>query len=217
MRIREWPLRVRALGTGAILSIAYFLIALVILHYLRPDYPPARHMISDYAVGPFGWVMTSAFIALSISCLLLGLGLVKSGPQTIPARIGIALLGVVFFGLVITAIFPTDIPGSVETRSGDIHNATFLINVGSLLAATVLLTASFFGCAEWRPVSVLAVLLAGFVVSAFALQFFSLRPGAPYGLANRLFVVALFSWLSLVASRLIVLGGPSAESSRTIA
>lgn len=152
--------RIRPLGTGATVAIAYFLLGLAVLHFLRPDYVPARHMISDYAVGPFGWIMTSAFLALSLCCAMLMLGLAVAGPRTVPARLGIALLGVAFCGLIVTAIFPTDIPGAPQTSSGDIHNATFLINVGSLLAATVLLTAAFTRDPDWRAVSRLATLLA---------------------------------------------------------
>lgn len=202
MLIRRTPIQPRALGTGSALCIAYFLLALGLLHYLRPDYAPAKHMISDYAVGAFGWLMTSAFVALSISCLMLMLGLAATGPRALPARIGVALLGAAFCGLVVTAIFPTDLPGSPETASGDIHNATFLLNVGSLLSATVLLTASFFRDARWRSVGPVAVLLAALVVAAFVLQFVSLRPGSPYGLANRTFVITLLSWLMLVSLRL---------------
>ena len=168
-------------------------------------------MISDYAVGPFGWIMTSAFVGLSICCAMLMLGLALAGPRTVSARLGVALLGVAFCGLIVTAIFPTDIPGSAETSSGDIHNATFLINVGSLLAATLLLTAAFTRDPGWRPVSRLATLLAGLVVGAFALQFLSLRPGAPYGLANRFFVLTLLSWLCAVALRLRALGNHAVE------
>ena len=206
MSIRFSPAHKRMLGTGAMLSIAYFMIALVVLHYLRPDYTPDRHMFSDYAVGSFGWIMTSAFLALSSCCFMLMLGIAASGPQSTPARISAALFGVAFCGLMVTAIFPTDIPGSPRTLSGDIHNATFLVNVGSLLATTVLLTVSFFRDLDWLPVSRLAVLFAGLVVAAFALQFYSLRPGAPFGLANRLFVITLLSWLTIVANRLRLLG-----------
>lgn len=203
---------IRILGTGATVAIVYFVVVLAALHYLRPDYVPARHMISDYAVGPFGWLMTSAFVALSICCVMLMLGLAGAGPRTIPARLGVALFGVAFCGLIVTAIYPTDIPGSRETSSGEIHNTTFLINVGSLLAATLLLTTSFARDPAWRPVRRPATILACLVIGAFTLQFLSLRPGAPYGIANRIFVMTLVSWLVLVAIRLRALGHHAVKS-----
>ena len=43
-------------------------------------------MISDYAAGRLGWVMTTAFVALSADCLTLGLGMVLAGPRSLPGR-----------------------------------------------------------------------------------------------------------------------------------
>lgn len=205
------------LGSTALLGLGYFGAAVACLHVLRHDYRPSRHMISDYAVGPFGWLMTTAFLALAVCCFSLMLGLRAFGPRAIPARLGVVLLGVASAGLVVTAIFPTDLPGTRGTTSGSIHTATFLLNVGSLLLATILLSASYRRDARWRPTWPAAVGLAAFVVVAFVLQFLSLRPGAPYGLANRLFVVALLSWLTLVGLRLKVVEKGADRRSRSSA
>jgi hypothetical protein len=40
-----------SLATAAIVCFAYSVIALLILHFLRPDYAPATNFISNYAVG----------------------------------------------------------------------------------------------------------------------------------------------------------------------
>jgi hypothetical protein len=55
----------RRLAEVALGCFSYFVVALVLLHGLRPDYTPIDHMISDYAVGRLGWVMTTAFVALA--------------------------------------------------------------------------------------------------------------------------------------------------------
>ena len=52
-------------ATTAIVCFTYFAAALILLHILRPDYAPAKYMISDYANGRDGWVMTTCFLALS--------------------------------------------------------------------------------------------------------------------------------------------------------
>lgn len=49
----------------------YAVAALVLLHFLRTDYIPRSHMISDYAVGRFGWLMKSVFAAMSLGNLML--------------------------------------------------------------------------------------------------------------------------------------------------
>jgi hypothetical protein len=53
--------QVAGLATGALVAIAYFVAVIVAMHFLRPD-NPLTHTTSEYAVGPYGFLMTSAFI-----------------------------------------------------------------------------------------------------------------------------------------------------------
>jgi hypothetical protein len=159
-------------------------------------------MISDYAVGRYGWVMTTWFLATSCGCLMLLLGLARSGPSSVAAQLGTLLLGIASVGLVISAIFPTDLEGAPSTRTGDIHNMSFLVNVGSILLAIVLLSVSFGSQSRWRPYRRTAIALASLVVLAAVLQFLTLHKGAPYGLTNRLSVTVLLAWLLATSIRL---------------
>jgi hypothetical protein len=68
-------------ATTAIACFTYSVLALLLLLVLRPAYAPASHMISDYAVGSYGWVMTTWFLATSCGCLMLLLGLARGGPS----------------------------------------------------------------------------------------------------------------------------------------
>ncbi|MBK9976817.1 MAG: DUF998 domain-containing protein [Gemmatimonadetes bacterium] len=47
------------------------ILALLALHALRADLSPATHMISEYAVGAHGWVMTLCFYAFALASLAL--------------------------------------------------------------------------------------------------------------------------------------------------
>jgi hypothetical membrane protein len=122
-------------ATTAIACFAYAALAILLMHVLRPDYTPASHMISDYAVGRYGWVMATAFLALSCGNLMLLLGLARIGPSSVVARLGTLLLGIACIGLVVTAIFPTDLEEARSTHTGDIHTMSFLVNVGSTILA----------------------------------------------------------------------------------
>jgi Protein of unknown function (DUF998) len=158
-------------------------------------------MISDYAVGRYGWIMTSFFLSTSCGCLTLLLGLVRSGPALVIARIGTLLLSVASIGLVVSAIFPTDVRLPL-TRAGEIHDMSFMVNIGSLLLAIVLLSLSFGSQPRWRSYRPVALTLAGLVVLAAVLQFLTLHKGAPYGLANRFAVTVLLAWLLATSIRL---------------
>src|ERR1700704_4618805 len=132
-----------ALATAAIVCFAYSALALLVLHLLRPDYAPATNFISNYAVGRYGWIKTTWFLAMSCGLLTLAMGLYRNDLRSVVARLGLLLLVVASIGLVVSAIYPTDVPGAPSTRSGDIHDMSFLVNVGSMVLATVLLSASF--------------------------------------------------------------------------
>src|SRR2546430_5307385 len=117
-------------ATTAIACFAYAALAILLMHVLRTDYTPASHMISDYAVGRYGWVMTTAFLALSCGNLMLLLGLARIGPSSVVARLGTLLLGIACIGLVGTAVFPTGPGEGRSTHTGDNHTMSVLLNVG---------------------------------------------------------------------------------------
>lgn len=189
-------------ATAAIACFVYSACALILLHVLRPDYAPATNFISNYAVGRYGWIMATWFLGMSCGLLMLVLGLARSGLRSVAARLGLLLLSIASIGLVVSAIFPTDVPGAPSTRSGDIHDMSFLVNVGSIMLATVLLTASFGSNSGWRTYRRTALVLTAMVLIAFVIQFLTLHKGMPYGLANRLFVTVMFAWLLTTSTRL---------------
>ena len=191
-----------AFATAALACFVYAAVALLILHFLRPDYAPATNFISNYAVGRYGWIMTTWFLAMSCGLLTLAAGLYTNGLRSIAARVGIFLLVIAAIGLVVSAIFPTDAPGAPSTPTGAIHDMSFLVNVGSIFIATVLLSASFGGHPAWRSYQRTAWILTFLILTGFVVQFLTLHKGMPYGLANRFFVLVLFAWLFAVSFRL---------------
>jgi len=176
---------------------AYFVMALLLMHAIRPDYTVIDHMISDYAVGPTGWIMTTAFASLALGCLALAIGLFRNGPTSWLGRIGASLLIVAFLGLVVTALFPTDLETAPTTQTGNIHTISFLVNVVSIFVSTLCLALSYGGSPDWRGHRTPALIFAGLLAVAFVGQFLTLHRGAPYGIANRLFVAILMAWLIL--------------------
>ena len=190
------------LATLALVLFGYFAVVLVALHVIRPDYTPVDHMISDYAVGRMGWLMTTAFVALGFGCLSLALGLWRSGPKTVSALIARLFLIVVFFGLMVTAAFATDLETAKDTPHGTIHTVSFLVNIVSVLIAALTLTFSFGADPRWKSSRLASLLIAVALIVAFVVQFLSLHRGAPYGITNRIFVVVFMSWLVFAALRL---------------
>lgn len=188
-------------ATIAIALFSAFLTALIVLHGLRPDYTPVDHMISDYAVGRFGTLMTAAFVAVGLGCLSLALALWRDGPQTVTALVGRLLMIVACFGLMVTAAFKTDLETAKDTWHGTVHAISFRINIFSLFIAALCLSLSFGADARWKSLRTFALALTGALVIAFVAQIMTLHRGLPYGITNRLFVIVLIAWLLMVASR----------------
>ena len=90
---------------GALLS----LIIMGTLHLLRPDYNPLRNFLSEYLVGPFGFLGTAAVYVLAATFLMLLVGLRLSVRPSGILTASCILLGVVIISLCVCAVFPTDL------------------------------------------------------------------------------------------------------------
>jgi hypothetical protein len=59
------------LAPGAMVLILVYLVAAITLHLLPTGFNPVTHELSDYANGPYGWLMTVGFLGLGLGSLLL--------------------------------------------------------------------------------------------------------------------------------------------------
>ncbi len=105
---------------AAIVFEGWFVLALLALHVVRPDLALSRSMISQYAVGPSGSLMASAFVAAALALASLSLGLLRLGPKAPGARAAEVLFGIAVIGLLTSAAFPMDIRPP-PTLSGKLH------------------------------------------------------------------------------------------------
>jgi hypothetical membrane protein len=186
----------------SILASIYFLGAAIVSHILSTRYDFFRDYISDYAVGPWGWIYGSAFLASCIGCIALAISLTQSVPSIDLSRIGVGLLVVVGITYAIDFFFPTDIlpPGAPPTTLvGAIHLLDavlgwILFTLSALLLSSGLKNASYWKC--WRaPLMSLAwisilllVVLAAVVISK-----------APFGgLAEKAFILDRNVWTLLL-------------------
>jgi hypothetical protein len=95
----------RRLGRFVVLSgLLMSLACVATLHVVRTDLPPLAHRLSEYANGPFGWLMASSFVTLSCALAVLGALWARAGRNgwILP---GIAVLA--SLGAVLSAVFET--------------------------------------------------------------------------------------------------------------
>jgi uncharacterized protein DUF998 len=73
--------QVALLAIFALVAVTYFVAVIIALHFLRPDRNPLMEPTSTYAVGRYGYLMTSAFISMSLGSLALAIGLYRGLPE----------------------------------------------------------------------------------------------------------------------------------------
>jgi len=190
----------RSLAVATSISItdpAFFLIANAALHLLRRDLSPATHYISEYAVGRFGLLMSSALVILGIGTVALAFVIRATMAERWLVRIGTIVLFLSGLGTILTGLFRTDIDGQPSTIAGAIHGRAAFIAILFEAISVLILTAAFFRDNRWRsyrPVSLVFAVVV--VISGALLQVL------PRGTGERLLVYTLVLWLFVTALRM---------------
>ena len=206
--------RPRALAATVALWMAVIFVSwLVLLHVVRADLDPSWHMVSEYAIGRFGWMNTAAFLSLAGGFFSLMVALRPVARGTLGVT-GLVFLTVAGFGAAMGGLFATDPPGTAPehiSRTGMLHGLSFMLGVPSTLFAVTCLNARLWQDTSWRDARPLLLASAGFVwltMLVFAASMITyLSRGATgsefiVGWQNRAVVLAWALWIAGVSSRL---------------
>lgn len=200
----------RSLGSFALVAFGTFGVALLALHALQSEYNPAVHFVSEYALGPFGWVQTIGSVAKALGTLALLGALASVGLA--PARSApFVLLTINVAMRLTTSVFPVD-PieaafaggGAPQfTPSGWIHAIAGMVAAVSLMLAIVFLTVRLLRAGRLKGAYQSLVLLC--VLSpVFYVAMLATRPATfPAGLYQRLFIASTWLWLVVGCSGLM--------------
>lgn len=190
------------LATVSIMGTAIFVVLIAAMHFLSPEFNPIQRPTSEYAVGPFGYLMTSAFVALSLSTWALVIGLRRDLASLALSRLGLVFLGVFGAGLLVAATFPIDLDGAPETLAGTIHAISGSISFLSLTVGTNLVSRRLKHDPRWRPIHRIASVLALIMIPLFLAGGLAAARGTGAGLAQRIHIVTFATWFVLIAMRL---------------
>jgi hypothetical protein len=203
--------------TAARLSLAAtatFLVLLVALHFIKPEFDPSWRVISEHELGDYGWITVLAFLSLTLSCVALFVA-IRSEIRTTGGKIGLVLLLVSALGMTIAAIFTTDpITASQDelTTHGNLHALGAALGTGFPIAAT-LIGWSLARNQAWSPArrSLLwsaGLAWIGFLVFALSMAVMfpddgTFGPDVLIGWPNRFMMLAYSVWLMVVARQAI--------------
>jgi len=187
------------------------LLLLVVLHGVRPDLAPSWHMVSEYAIGSHGRLMTACFALLAICCIALAIALYPQAVSPL-GRIGLAFLLVTACGYALAAVFPTD-PITVRPEDASaaarLHAIAFAIGVPSFILASQFTSFALVDATSWDGVRIamfafanlnwigLAVMVA--IIALTLPKAGGFGPGVLVGWPNRLMFVTYFGWIMATA------------------
>lgn len=198
----------------AIVAAAAAIVLLASLHVLSPEFDPSWRMVSEYANGRYGWVLSLMFAAWGLSSWALAFA-IRSEAGTTPVRIGLVFLTVAGIGEAMAALFDIDhdalhsLAGALGILGLPVAAMLISVNIGrtepwSAAKRTLLWTANL----TWVSVALLAasfvLLVATFsqVGGGLPAQPPKVLPDGVIGLvgwANRLLVVLYCVWVIAVA------------------
>ena len=194
--------QLKTIAIMAIASVVYFVVVILILHFLRPDLDPISQPTSQYAVGSYGFLMTSAFFSMSIASFTLVLGLYQGISQTARSKVGLVLLGLWGVGVIIAMLFPIDPEGSPPTMAGTIHQIDGPLAFLCVTASTILLSRRFNQDENLHLLYYPALLLSLVLLITFILTFISFATQLGFtGLTQRIHLATLVTWMVLTAAR----------------
>jgi hypothetical membrane protein len=209
------PLQRRA-AIGAMIAALVYQATLLVLVVLRPDLDPAWHTISEWAIGPYGWIMSAAFLLSAASYGLLFLAL-RRHMTGAAGRTGLALLALCVLGTVGVGIFTTDplgTPPEAMTTTGVLHvvlgsGALLLLPFAAMFLNTGLARDPRWSAARrsllataWLPLLGLLGVVAYLAIFVAPLEI-DHGPGVNIGIPPRILLLTYALWL-LVLSRQVV-------------
>jgi Protein of unknown function (DUF998) len=191
----------RFLALLAIVGIADYLLNIAALHFVRPEVNPVLEPVSNYAIGPYGVLLTAADIGSGLAALALILGLYLGIAPPGRSYVGLFLLGLYGISELLAGIFPIDVGGEATTV-GTIHNIVGNISFFGFPIAVILLSLGMGKDERWRSIRRPALALSIVVVLTVILTIVGFNLGIGFGVTQRVANVTALVWMLVVALHL---------------
>jgi hypothetical protein len=199
-RVSRDDAHTRLAAVIAVGGITWFLLGVAVLHVAERSLNPARHMVSEYALGAYGWIQTLDFLAAGIGAIALGLALSRTIRE--PGRIGPLLIAGFGASALVVAFVQADGDGSVTTH-GNVHTVVSILGFAALVAGMFTLTRRFGRDPAWSPMRTPTMVWAATSVGTFFLV--PILGDSGQGIGQRIFIAVTFSWMLVAGSRTLTL------------
>src|SRR5215210_7023498 len=184
-----------------IVGVAVYLVNFTALHFLRPDVNPVLEPVSNYAVGPYGFLAIAANIGTGLAALALMVGLYRGIAPRGRSYVGLFLLGLYGISELMAAYFLIDV-GAEATMAGTIHNIVGNISFFAFPIGVILLSLGMGKDERWRSLRRPALALSIVVVLTVILTIVGFNLGIGFGVTQRITNVASLVWMLAVTLHL---------------
>ena len=209
----------RFLIAGGAIGSLLFIIVFLIEGATRPGYSAWPNFVSSLSLSDQGWMQIANFLMCGLLTLGFAIGLrqvFRTGRSSVWGPI---LLGVFSLALIVAGLFATDPSlgypvgthsSGPQTLHGIIHGIAGLITFSSLAIAGFVMARRFAGDPNWKGWALYST-ITGTLVAVFfiastvvsALDENGVLPGSPTGLLQRIAIIVGWSWIALLAMRLL--------------
>lgn len=188
----------RQYGTIGIVGVSVFLLVNVSLHFLDPDLSVVDTVLSDYALGDYGWLSRAGDLGAAAGLIAIALGLrstLAPGKRVAASWVLILVAGI---GFIVSAFFDTDGTEATEfTTAGIIHIVSSMVAIIGLIVTSWLLRGVFSRDDGYRYLRRTQLWFA-VVISVTAVAMILLA-GIADGLAQRALVIVMVTWWIVLA------------------
>lgn len=175
-----------------LVALAYYVVAVVVLHLIEPELDPLARPISGYLRGRHPILARTTFFALAGALSALSLGLYQTRLRGRLVRVGLGLLGLAALGVVLAGLYP----------GPPLHLVGGLMAFPPTIAAVLVLSLRFRRAPGWEAWAARLFYLGLTVLALFPIGAVALEGLDLGGLGQRLFFAALFTWMAIVAWRI---------------
>ena len=196
----EYPRRWSADGASlaAIVLVLLAFGSVMLLHALRGGIDPMRQVMSEYANGSHGPVMTGVFYAFGLSSIALAVRLRRAFKRGVATRLIPLLLAVAGVSLIASGVFEVERPLVPDTLEEVIHSDASVGAFVLLITAMVLFSLACRSDARWWTFRWTSMTLSLGAAAAALATPLSAQSGWS-GAVQRLLGLTVLTWFLLTA------------------
>lgn len=191
-------------GLAGLAGVILYAFAVVWLQAVAPVGPGwTRHYVSQFANGPYAWLLAAGTFGHAVGNAVLALGLYRISSAGWMREWAAGLFMAAAVGFSLTGLASVEPQGAPANLAGAVHRAAAIASFALELAALALFSFVWRRTALWCSAAIPSFVLTAAAAAASAMLVASLSLAWLPGLWERIALAAFMVWESWAACRLV--------------